>query len=164
MDHLEDTPRFELAHAELDNAGRLARTNFPIGCQFEIEDESNYFVTCPVSLAHNRVGLSTGMIVREAECSICHVDPEDCIHITGRIYDGQRCIRIIKRADILEVSLVARPNLPDARITRLSLNVSDIAKKLGPRFRPGMPVLCDRCLSDCHGVRDNFGKLSGSPE
>lgn len=156
MDHLEDGPSFERAHEALDVAGRIARRHFSDGCHLEIEDDETYYQACPVALAHSRVGLSPGMIVRNAECSICKADPEDCEHITGRVYDGVRCLRVIKEADILEFSFVARPNQPDARIMRMSVGTAELSKRLGSRFKPGIPVLCDYCMSDCDGVSDPF--------
>lgn len=154
MNWLEDTEHFESAHSQLDKVGRFLRSEF--GCQFVFENDT-YFQTCPVALAHNRVGLSPGFIVEEAECSICGEDPRACPHIRGREYNGVRCIRIIKKVrELLEVSLVARPAQPDARIQRVSVSTKELQQRLGPRFRPGMPVNCDRCLSDCDGVHDDW--------
>jgi hypothetical protein len=109
-----------------------------------------------VSLAHNRVGFSPGYIVRAAECSICHLDPEDCGHIAGRTYDGEVCHRILTQLDLLEVSLVGRPAQPDARIERIGVGDAELRERLGPRFRRGIPVTCDRCLTPCDGVRRPF--------
>ncbi|GAA1871013.1 hypothetical protein GCM10009836_59640 [Pseudonocardia ailaonensis] len=160
MNHLEDTATFEDAHTELDRAGRLARQKFAEGCHLDLDEDLTYHQSCPVALAHNRVGLSPGMIVRESQCSICESDPEDCIHITGRTYDGERCVRIIKEADILEVSFVARPNQPDARINRVSVDIGRLKRGLGSDFHPGVPVLCDNCLTPCGGVYDGFNKYA----
>lgn len=155
MNWLEDSPEFEVAHQRIDAAGKLAREHFSLGCGLSFED-GEYFQECPVALAHNRVGLSMGYIVREAECSICQQDPEDCDHITGHFYGDERCIRIIKQLDLLEVSLVGRPAQPDARITRMSIPLSDIRAKLGNRVVGGTRIICDRCLTSCSGVRRPF--------
>ena len=141
----------------LDRAGRIARKHFPGGCHLDFDDEG-YHQSCPAALAHSRVGMSPGTIIREAHRSICKLDPEDCEHITGHLYDGVRCVRVITDAELLEVSLVARPNQPDARIQRISVATDEIRRRLGPHFRRGMPVLCDKCLSDCGGVSDSFAK------
>jgi hypothetical protein len=158
MNHLEDTPEFEEAHLALDSAGRLGRTRFPDGCHLEFEDDT-YYQCCPVALAHSRVGFSPGFIVKVAECSICRNDPDSCEHITGHVYDGVLCVRVIKDGEIFEVSLVSRPSQPDARIERMSVSHADIRAKLGSRFEPGIPVLCDRCLVDCDGVSDEFSEV-----
>lgn len=155
MDWLEDTDDFERAHEALDQAGKFAREVYPEGCVFQQHDGS-YWVECPVALAHNRIGLSTGFIIYAAECSICGADPEDCPHITGRLYDGEPCVRIITDGRVTDVSYVARPNQPDCRITSLSIPHSVLQEKLGDEFKPGVQVTCDRCLSDCDGVSRAF--------
>jgi hypothetical protein len=157
MDHLEDTPLMDVAHQTLDECGQLARKHFADGCHLDY-DHDGYHQSCPVALAHNRVGISPGMIVLESECSICHRDPEDelCFHVTGHDYEGERCLKIIKQAEIIEVSFVARPNLPDARIGRIGVPLDELRKALGKRFKPGDPVLCGRCLGECTGLVEVF--------
>lgn len=149
MNWLEGTAEFEEAHAVLDEEGRFTRETF--GCALE-QEEDGYWVTCPVALAHNRVGMSIGAIVREARCSICLQDPHDCEHIIGEQYDGDRCVRMIIKADLLEVSFVTRPADPDARIHRLSVSTKELRARLGPNWQPGMRVSCDRCLTPCDGL------------
>lgn len=149
MDWLEDTERFEEAHRELDRASRWVRRRF--GCELHWTGQ-RYEQRCPVALAHTRVGMSIGYVVREAECSVCGADPDLCPHVTGRVYGGRPCFRVIKRADLLEVSLVPRPEHPDARITAVSVPLADLREQLGERFVPGMRVSCDRCLRPCAGV------------
>ena len=151
MNWLEDRSEFEVAHQRLDAAGKLARENFPDGCALEFRD-GTYYQTCAAALAHTRVGMSVGYVIREAECSICHADPEDCDHIAGEVYDGERCVRILKNLDLLEVSLVSRPAQPDARIESMSMPMDDLRRNLGIDFEPGTTILCDRCLKPCDGV------------
>lgn len=155
MNWLEGSNEFEVAHQQLDEAGRTARTVFPNGCNL-VHEGSAYFQACPVALAHTRVGLSPGYVVREAVCSVCSQDPEDCSHVKGRTYDGEVCYRIIKRVDVLEVSLVSRPAQPDARIHRISIPSDDLRDSLGDAFTPGVPIRCDRCTTPCDGVRRPF--------
>lgn len=52
---------------------------------------------------------STGFIVKESECNICGAEYGECNHIKGRPYMGKLCARIIKEADIQEVSVVSDP-------------------------------------------------------
>ena len=162
MNWLEGTSHFELAHRRLDDAGALARQTFPEGCHLTFEGQI-YYQECPVALAHTRVGMSPGYIVREAECSICGKDPEDCRHIRGRVYDGQRCVRILKQLDLLEVSVVSRPAQPDARFTKQSVGRDELVAGLGEAFNPGEPVPCDRCLGRCPGVSRPFENSSVRP-
>src|SRR5260370_23184128 len=127
---LEDSEHFESAHVALDEAGRLARELFPEGCTLAYRDNT-YYIECPAALAHNRVGMSPGMVINSAECSICGSHPQDCIHITGRIYDGKRCVRILKDLEFLEISLVGRPRQPEARIESMSVDTAELQASLG---------------------------------
>ena len=151
MNWLEDTEHFDEAHRKLDEAGSYVRRTF--GCQL-FQDGTRYEQRCPVALAHNRIGLSPGMIIRASECSICGQDPVTCPHITGRTYDGEFCARRITEADVLEVSLVSRPSQPDARIHAISIDNDELRERLPPEWEPGIPVNCDRCLLPCDGVHD----------
>lgn len=155
MDWLEGSDAFEEAHRLLDEAGALARTTTPNGCHLSYE-EPTYFLRCPVALAHNRVAMSPTYFVHEANCSICEADIERCSHIPGMSYDGIVCHRIIKNFEILDVFFVGNPAQPDARIQQISVETSRLAESLGAEFHPGVPVLCDRCLSPCDGVVRNF--------
>ena len=147
---LEDSDYFEHAHKVLDDAGRLVRTTF--GCNLDFEPGKGYSQTCPVALAHNRVGCSTGFIIEESECSICGEDPEDCDHISGQLYGDEVCGRVTTKADPFEISLVSRPNQPDARIESMSITHDKLERELGSEFRYGMPVSCDKCLRECNGM------------
>ena len=64
MDWTEDTPEFEVAHFRLDEAGRWVRETF--GCWLT-RNGTSYQRTCPVDLAHDRIGLSPGLrnVIRE---------------------------------------------------------------------------------------------------
>lgn len=153
VDWLEDTEHFEHAHQALDQAGRRVRTAF--GCQLAFDPERGYGQTCPVALAHNRIGMSATILLEEIECTICGADPEDCSHIGGQSYGDKVCGRLVKKARILEVSLVSRPNQPDARIHYISVPYSDLQELLGSEFQYGMTVSCDKCLQDCVGMNEH---------
>lgn len=155
MDWLEDTETFEDAHDMLDRAGKLAREYYPSGCEIPFRDGS-YWVECAVDLAHNRIGLSTGFLVEDWECSICGNDPEECPHIVGRVYDDKECLYIPIDGQVSDVSLVSRPNLPDCRITSISILDDRFHRKFGEKFIPGMSLTCDQCLTPCSGVSRAF--------
>jgi hypothetical protein len=152
MNWLEDTEYFWQAHTVLDQIGAITRNFKAEACVVE-NDNEDYFETCSVSLAHTRVGLSPGFVVEELVCSICDADPRDCEHLSGEAYEGKVAYRIIKKARLLEVSLVARPAQPDARITRVSLPRAAVRAALGD-MQPGAKLVCDKCLSACAGLRE----------
>lgn len=154
VDWLEDTDYFDRAHNALDDAGHQVRSEF--GCHLTFDPEKGYSRTCPVDLAHTRVGMSVGYIVEDVECSICRQDPEDCHHITGQTYGDRRCIRVVTRADLLEISFVSRPEQPDARIHSVSVTRDELEKARGPSFRYGMPVSCNLCLQKCDGMSERL--------
>lgn len=151
MDHLEDTEHFEDAHQVLDEAGRRVRLAF--GCVVTF-DAGQYWDDCRVSLAHNRVGMSIGGVVERAECSICGLDPHECGHVTGRVYDDETCVQVITEVDLDHISLASRPAQPDARIQRVSVPRSDLENAVGPSIAEGADISCDRYLNTCSGVRE----------
>ena len=157
MNHLEDhdPERFSAAHVALDQLGGLLRSDYPESCVLAFRD-GVYWQECPVALAHNRVGLSPRIRVIASHCSICEQDPEECAHVPGRLYDGHRCLSVITEGEIIDVAVVGRPRSPDARITALSLGTSELRSTLGSAFKPGIRVLCDRCLQPCPGLSRQF--------
>ena len=158
MNWLEDTPMFEAAHRELDAAGSYVRTQF--GCELTYED-GTYTQQCPVPLAHTRIGVSPKMLIGEVRCSVCNHIFEQCEHISGELYDGQLCVREIRRIDrIEEISFVRRPGQPDARIEGHNISITELREVLGKGFEPGMPVSCDICLKGCPGGSDPLARSS----
>ena len=153
MNWLEDSDHFDNAHQRIDEAGAYVRRTF--GCQLHQEGMS-YEQRCPVALAHNRIGFSVGMFIEQSECSICGADPATCQHITGRTYDGEFCARKITKGRVTEVSLVGRPAQPDARIHQVTVDHAVLRDHLGPRWQPGVPVNCDKCLRPCTGISDPY--------
>jgi hypothetical protein len=150
MDRLDDTLEFDWAHQDLDRAGRFVAANF--GCWY-VYDDGRYWQECPVALAHVRVGMSPSMIIEEEHCSVCERPTAECLHLIGESYEGVTCTRVITRAKLLEVSLVSRPQNPDARLTRLSVPQSEISLKLDGR-PAGSRVACDVCIVPCRGIRE----------
>lgn len=172
----EDTPREDDVHAELDAAGRWVRETF--GCQLHKEG-TQYSQRCPVALGHNRLGLSVGGVATRI-CSLCGSDLSECPHQRGTSYlvpggltdlewcrvclateqcdhrpgDSYRAgvVSMIVEMELVEVSLVSRPAHPDARLSSVPITHDDLARVLGSRFTPGIPVSCDRCLGTCEGL------------
>lgn len=172
----EDTPREEEAHLAMDRAGRWVRLTF--GCWLT-QDGLDYSVTCPVQLGHNRIGFSVGGSAKRV-CSICCADLSECEHLPNKDYlvpggkDDLGWCRVCRSQDVCEhskeklyaapvvaivtemhldeVSVVAKPRHPDARITRLSVDVDELRAALGDEWKPGMSVSCNRCLTPCTGL------------
>jgi uncharacterized protein YecA (UPF0149 family) len=64
------------------------------------------------SLYPYRIFLSPELVELEKKCSICGqvVAPrKSCGHLTGEIYDGQMCVRIITKMEVLGVAMVEKP-------------------------------------------------------
>lgn len=181
LDWAEDTEFEAEAHRRLDEAGLWVRNAF--GCFLERVGEE-YRQTCPVALAHNRIGMSIGGAAVRT-CSLCGDDFSECDHQPGTAYvvpggtdelgwcricladaclhtpaDRERVtvVAIIREMELEEISLVSKPAHPEARLTSVSVSASDLQAGLGPEFTPGMDVSCDKCLSFCGGlVRHDFG-------
>lgn len=151
MNWLEDTEHFETAHRALDEAGAFVRRAF--GCTLHQEGRK-YEQQCPVAIAHKRLGLSVEAIIATSECTICGQDEDDCPHILGRVYDGERCHRVVTDAEFVGVAFVSRPEQPDARLMSLPIDIAGLRRRFGSAWRPGMPVNCDRCLYPCGGVEE----------
>lgn len=52
---------------------------------------------------------STGGIIKDSECSICHQNLNVCEHLKGKLYMGELCCRIIKEVELEEISTVDNP-------------------------------------------------------
>jgi hypothetical protein len=174
----EDTDLEDKQHELMHKIGRWTRRTF--GCKLEF-DGSTYFETCPIQMAHRRMGMSPAFVGTRI-CSICGEDLSECQHVRGRSYwvrgernsDG-RC-RVCHETDcthrpdrlyratvgaiitnvteVREVSLVSRPAQPEARLARVSVSTAGLARALGPEFHVGVPVSCDKCLGECWGFAE----------
>jgi len=80
---------------------------------------------------------SSGFIVKESECSICDAEYGECSHVKGRPYMGALCVRIIKNAELKEISVVSDPadkhcralNYTDNKVTRNVFTQREIREK-----------------------------------
>jgi hypothetical protein len=160
--------------------GEWVRKTF--GCHLAYES-GTYHQRCPVAIAHKRIGMSVGFTVRRRICSICSDDWADCPHSPSELYDvpggldeagrcqvcrKENCARhlcgqtyrvppiaiVMEVEDLQEISLVAKPAQPDARLTSLPISTESLRAALGPSFTPGAPVSCDRCLRPCEGIEE----------
>lgn len=185
LDWAEDTEEEDEAHRLMDQAGTWVRETF--GCQLT-RSGTRYSQSCPVALAHNRIGMSIGGTAKRL-CSLCGEDLSECEHIPGtsylvpggtsplgwcRVCLQEACghapdqthrvpvVGIIRKMDLVEVSLVPKPAQPEARIMEMSISESELIEALGDEFVPGDEVSCDACLLECRGLTkhdpENFGK------
>lgn len=176
LDWAEDSDREDERHRELDAAGKYVRETY--GCVLPFED-GQYFRTCPVDLAHTRVGLSVGGTAKRI-CSLCGEDVSECPHLPNKAYlvpggssDLGWCrvclergpcdhdpgheyrtdvVSIITEMQVDEVSIVGKPSHPEARLTRVSVSTRDLSEALGETFSPGIAISCDICLRPCNGL------------
>jgi hypothetical protein len=149
MDQLEDTADFETAHIELDRAGRFVSQTF--GCWYEMS-EGRHWQICPVALAHVRLGMSPGFVIKRERCSICGRPTAGCPHLAGVLYGDRRAYRQIVEADLLEISIVSRPQDPKARIEGVAYPPDRLRAEHGTAFEPGRPLRCRVCARPCQGV------------
>lgn len=78
----DEGPLEESQHQLMHQLGRWTRRNF--GCSLEVSG-GVYRTTCPVRIAHKRIGFSIGGST-QMKCSICGEDLSTCPHIRGRSY------------------------------------------------------------------------------
>ncbi len=184
LDWAEDTEEEDEAHRLMDQAGTWVRETF--GCRLT-RSGTKYSQTCPVALAHNRIGMSIGGTAKRL-CSLCGGDLSECEHIPGtsylvpggvsplgwcRVCLQEACehtpdqnhrvpvVGIIKEMDLVEVSFVPKPAQPEARIMEMSIPVSELVEALGDEFIPGDEVSCDACLLQCRGLTKHDPENSG---
>ena len=57
-------------------------------------------------------GVSPAFLYKRIVCSVCRARitlRSNCGHVSGEIYDGEMCVRVIEKAEILHISLVESP-------------------------------------------------------
>lgn len=179
LDWAEDTDMEQAAHDKMDQAGSWVRHQF--GC-WMAQRGRNYSQTCPVALAHNRIGFSVGGVAVHI-CSLCGNDVSECEHLRGTAYSVpggsddlgwcRVCLKesgcehsreekyrvslvsIIKQMDLEEVSIVNKPAQPEARLASVSISLEELTERVGKQFRPGSAIPCDICLIKCNGLVKN---------
>lgn len=60
-------------------------------CKLQFDGE-HYYTECPNELLHRDFGFSLRGIEKYA-CSVCGLDPLDCMHIGGEVYDNIKCFQ-----------------------------------------------------------------------
>lgn len=136
--------------------GEILHENY--GCSLGFED-GFYYTKCPNMLLHIDFGYSMRGF-EKYKCSICGIDPVDCIHRTGRkynsveckrfdgrcnvcsdeslscghdlgkIYDNVEAIKIVHKPQVITFDTVKEPNFPLARVTKKPFSRKLIIKKI----------------------------------
>ena len=70
-----------------------------------------------------QVFVSTGMIVKRQDCSICGKEYEDCDHLIGKPYLGEVCNVVVRDCEIDHVAVVDDP--ADKRCRALSFSTDE---------------------------------------
>lgn len=178
LNYLEDHDLRDEAHAAIHRAAFVRRGLF--GCPILLRDDE-YWTACPINISHLRIGVSAGL-VSNFECSVCGDLVEECAHIMGKLYpkavgrsiagacniceafvcehiNGETLLvrahasaRSIKTE---EVSIVARPRYPLARIVEQSMEMGELhddplVKQAAERGH----LNCDVDLGPCSGFTD----------
>src|SRR5680860_1583357 len=88
-------------------------------------------------------------------CRICLAQncSEHLPHLLYPAHPGS----IITEMQLDEISIVARPAMPDARINRQGVSLESLQAGLGHDFTPGVQVRCERCLGECDGLMQMQG-------
>jgi hypothetical protein len=178
LNFLEDHELRDEAHTAIHRSGFLRSGLY--GCPIHFRDD-DYRTECLTVLAHQRFGASAGLVT-EFECSICGRQVEDCDHLGDEFYeviaahaDGGRCsvcdseecehemgqvyeARAYARAKNFiaqEISWVARPRYPLARLREQSFDVGSLADDPGTRTHAERGELhCDGCVGPCPGFNE----------
>jgi len=175
FDHLEDTPLASEAHAWAHTIGEMVAGLF--GCKAQREND-RWFDVCRLSLMHLRVGMSPGSAARRL-CSLCNRDLTTCDHVPGATYaiaaarraDGscnicgsaEGCTHtpgatypvavhgIVREADRLdEISTVARPRDPLARVNAVEIP-ADVIAAIPNHDAANASLHCESCVAPCTG-------------
>lgn len=178
LNYLEDHDLAEVAHAAIHRAAFMRRGLF--GCPIVLREDDEFWTNCSISISHLRLGTSVGLI-SDFECSICGELVEDCDHIMNEVY-YKRAARRDDKCSICgavtceheageayptvayanarnvgfeEVSLVARPRYPQARIVEESVDLGPAGDDPRVRRAAQQHILnCDGCLGPCKGFNN----------
>ena len=90
------------------------------------------------------MGISPGLLIKEARCSICDSRltlRNGCAHELGAIYDGEECIKVVTKCELLHVALVGNPLqkstmiFPDEDKNHTYVRIQELAQRLETPWR-----------------------------
>jgi len=190
LNYLEDHPLREEAHIAIHRAAFAKRGL--LGCPITYGEDEEYWTTCPMDISHLRMGVSAGL-VSDFECSICTELVENCDHVMGEYYpqvmkrDARGICNICGKTGCAhsvgettmvaawanarnvkanEVSMVARPRYPLARLVEKSYDLGLAGED--PRVQKAAKkgdLHCDGDLGPCKGFNEmsDWDLVSDSP-
>lgn len=178
LNFLEDHELMEKAHDAIHRAAFVKRGLF--GCPIVLRDDE-FWSECPINLSHLRMGVSAGLM-SDFECFICGELVEDCDHEMGQFYpklaarsvDGNcsvcgatdcehpvgetflvKAYAKARNISAGEISFVARPRYPLARIAQESRDLGAIGDDPRVRYAAQHGELnCDADLGPCKGFNE----------
>lgn len=179
LNYLEDHPLREDAHAAIHRAAFVKRGLY--GCPITYGEDQEYWTDCPINISHLRMGVSAGLM-SDFECSICGKLAEDCDHEMGEHYpkvaardakgkcavcNETECDHPVgetimvtawanaRNVKAKEVSMVARPRYPLARVVEKSYDLGPAGEDPRVRNAAKQGVLnCDGDLGPCMGFTE----------
>jgi hypothetical protein len=119
------------------------------GCRFDKDDKGRYFLPCPISGLHSRIGVSAALVTR-GHCSICGAGDFECAHVRGQLYDYVRCERIIDDTRMEHMALTSDPDFTYTFRNHWYYTETEIAEQLGEAFTPEADLVSSHCAS-CYG-------------
>lgn len=121
------------------------------GCPMRDAGEGYWTIACGVLALHRRVGSSwAGPTI--SRCSVCGAGDLECDHVPGRWYDGVHCHRVVREADVRDISLVPFPDDPRTYRTEVATTPREIRAARGRPLRRGEVPLCTHCTESCDGA------------
>lgn len=139
VDRVGNSDCFARAHA----LGLWINRRF--GCQESYDSEGDSYVNkCGVIALHSRIALSPGGTTT-GSCSICGAGDFECDHVSGRIYDGERCRWTIVEWNLAEISLVRVPYDPRCYRIAVPRTKAEVEAALGKKLAPGELPACRHC-------------------
>lgn len=120
------------------------------GCPLQSSDGEWWYTDCGISALHSRLGNSIAGTSR-GRCSFCSAEDFDCEHVPGRVYDGEKCVRIVYEMNIDEVSLVPFPEDPRCYRVDVLHSLSEIEDSVGEALPAGVTPTCVHC-EQCPGA------------
>lgn len=121
------------------------------GCPLKACDDGEYWArNCGISALHQRVGFSRAG-TSLGRCSICDAGDLECDHVRGKVYDDQRCYRVIYEMTLPEISLVQFPDDPRCYRVQIAHSREQIEAAFDPALPEAAQPVCTHCL-DCEAV------------
>jgi hypothetical protein len=121
------------------------------GCPMTDAGDGYWTTGCGVLALHRRLGASwVGPTI--GRCSVCGAGDLECDHVPGRWYDEVHCHRIVRAADLRDISLVPFPDDPRTYRMEVARTPREIRAARGRRLHRGEVPLCTHCTQGCDGA------------